>query len=561
MPGGSAPALPAPNRARYGIDDALLPVQAGQIEVRPFNRGEHDGKWWTRHSFSEGRAKAFASALRGARDSCRLGSWTGVPGGGGQRRPAGVRRSGRSAGRHDVWRFGVRVRADEEQGTALEAPGRRWRRAAADDGGLLPGASLPGTKEVRMTDCRARWLSVGGLLMVCVLAWGTYPAEAAWTKPRRIGPSGGNLVQPEIAASGASIHVVYRPGGGGAVHVSSSDCGDTWSEVKNIPRTMRGSGHQVAVVGTVVHLVWTQFEAIRGVGGTLQVLYRRSEDSGRTWMARQRLSSTAWHNGLPSLAVHGNDLWVAWPRGEIVQNRFRATGVVVARSHNRGRRWRRRAVVGHAPGARHPRIAVDPDLPSATSRLHLVWEQEVPEEDPEFFKELLHRESRDGGRSWSAPERVNDRLGLEASALIAVGGAAHVARQILPGFPRSRADVFYYRKPGDGAWSRQWRLSTQDFASGARLAGASGRLWAVWTNFLGPAGGGISVRRSRSNGARWARPHVLQPVEGSFPAIAMPVAPVGSCAGTAHLIYQGFAEVDGEQVFGLVYQRNPRKLP
>ena len=406
-----------------------------------------------------------------------------------------------------------------------------------------------------------RRLSVGGLLVGCFMATALSPAEAAWTKPRRIGSDGSNLAQPEIAAYGASIHVVYRPGGGGAVHVSSSDCGETWSKTEVLPRAGAGSGDSVAVVGSSVHVVWSHFERIKGVGGTLQILFRRSEDSGRTWMARQRLSSTAWHNGLPSLALRGNDLWVAWPRGEIVQNRFRATGVVVARSHNGGRRWRRRAVVGHAPGAFHPRIAVDPDLPSATSRLHLVWEQEVPEEDPEFFKELLHRESRDGGRSWSAPERVNDRLGLEASALIAVGGAAHVARQILPGFPRSRADVFYYRKPGDGAWSSQRRLNTQDFASGARLAGASGRLWAVWTNFLGAAGGGISVRRSRSNGVRWARPHVLQPVEGSFPAIAMPVDPVGSCAGTAHLIYQGFAEVDGEQVFGLVYQRNPRKLP
>ena len=171
----------------------------------------------------------------------------------------------------------------------------------------------------------------------------------------------------------------------------------------------------------------------------------------------------------------------------------------------------------------------------------------------------MHQETRDSGKSWSEPVRLNDTLGLQAGDLVAMKGAVHVVWQVLPGFPRTRSDVFYRRKVRNKPWDREPALNVTGFASRGRLAGADGTLWAAWVNSQISTAGGISVRRSRNGGKRWGRQHLLA-TSGGLPAIAVPADPVGECAGTAHVVYHGRAIENGVARFGLVYQRHPRKL-
>ena len=396
-----------------------------------------------------------------------------------------------------------------------------------------------------------------GRLAACLFALplcAAGPLDAAWSRPLRIGSSGGNLEQPEIVVKGRAVHVAYRPGGGGVVYRRSEDCGETWSEPVVLPRSL-GAGLSVAVSESAVHIVWIDFVTIRGFGSSFQVFYVQSRDGGRTWSRERRISNPSQRNGFPSMVALEEDLWIVWPRDE--GGGF--TSLVVARSSDEGRRWRRRLVSRDALGAFFPLLALDRSSPPEKRRLHLVWEREIPDADPRFFHQLMHQETRDGGKSWSEPVRLNDTLGLEAGGLVAMKGAVHVVWQVLPGFPRTRSDVFYRRKVRNKPWDREPALNATGFAARGRLAGSDGTLWAAWVNSQISTAGGISVRRSRNGGKRWGRQQLLS-TTGGLPAIAVPTDPVGECAGTAHVVYHGRAIENGVARSSLVYQRHPRKL-
>ena len=397
-------------------------------------------------------------------------------------------------------------------------------------------------------------LRSSALCLLALLLCAAGPLEAAWSRPFRIGSNGGNLAAPEIVVEGQTVHVAYRPGGFGVLYRRSEDCGETWFEPVGVPRTL-GLGLALAASESAVHIVWAHHAPVRGFGSSFQVFYAQSRDGGRTWSREQRISNAAWDNGFPSMVALGDDLWVAWPRDETVE----ITSVVVARSSNGGRRWRRQLVSRDVPWGFTPRLAVDRSSPPEKRRLHLVWQREAPGADPQYFRELMHQETRDGGKSWSEPVRLNDTLGLRAGDLVAMKGAVHVVWQVLPGFPRTRSDVFYRRKVRNKPWDREPALNVTGFASRGRLAGSDGTLWAAWVNSQISTAGGISVRRSRNGGKRWNRQQLLS-TTGGLPAIAVPTDPVGECAGTAHVVYHGRAIENGVARPGLVYQRHPRKL-
>ena len=380
------------------------------------------------------------------------------------------------------------------------------------------------------------------------------PLGAAWSKPLRIGSSDGNRGQPEIVVEGQTVHVAYRPGAGGVLYRRSEDCGETWLETVGVPGTL-GLGLALAASESTVHVVWIHFVPVRGFGSSFQVFYAQSRDGGRTWSREQRISNAAWDNGFPSMVALGDDLSVAWPRDETID----VASVVVARSSNAGRRWRRQLVSRDVPWGYLPSVAIDRSSPPEKRRLHLVWQRETPDADRRYFRELMHQETRDGGKSWSEPVRLNDTLGLQAGDLVAMKGAVHVVWQVLPGFPRTRSDVFYRRKVRNKPWDREPALNVTGFASNGRLAGSDGTLWVAWVNSQISTAGGISVRRSRNGGKSWKRQRLLSTI-GGLPAIAVPTDPVGECAGTAHLVYYGRAIENGVTRSGLVYQRYPRKL-
>ena len=411
---------------------------------------------------------------------------------------------------------------------------------------------------VALTGFQGSGAGSSALCLLALLLCAAGPLEAAWSTPRRIGSNDGDFTQPEIAVEGRTVHVAYRPGGFGVSYLRSEDCGDTWFEPISVPSTF-GSGLSMAISEAVVHIVWGEFASLLGFADSRQIFHVQSWDGGQTWSRKQRISNATQWNGTPSLVALGYDLWVAWSRGEIVSSRFRPTSIVVARSSSGGQRWRRRLVSRDAPGAFSPRIALDRSSAPEKRRLHLVWEREVAGADPRLFRELMHQETRDAGKSWSEPVRLNETIGLGASALVAMRGAVHVVWQVLPGFPRTRSDVFYRRKVRNKPWGHEPALNATGFAARGKLAGSDRTLWAAWVNSQISTAGGISVRRSRNGGKRWNRQQLLS-TTGGLPAIAVPTDPVGECAGTAHVVYHGRAIENGVTRYGLVYQRHPKKL-
>ena len=165
-----------------------------------------------------------------------------------------------------------------------------------------------------MTDCRARWLSVGGLLMVCVLAWGAYPAEAAWSRPQRFHTTNHASRGAALGASGDTVHAVYygeaslEPLVTAIYYRRSLDCGLTWGRERAVAFDALYGSVSLAVVGDVRHAPGLggkptnrpceQYE-IAGSARSRGSSTPRAEDRGATWSpvapggGEPRLLSTA----------------------------------------------------------------------------------------------------------------------------------------------------------------------------------------------------------------------------------------------------------------------------
>ncbi len=119
---------------------------------------------------------------------------------------------------------------------------------------------------------------------------------------------------PSLAVSGATVHVVWhndRTGNYELYYRRSMDGGDTWSAEECLSYDMIWSWvPSIAVLGSTVHLAWSD----RRDGNFFTLYYKRSTDDGYSWSEARRLSgnSTPGHAQSPRVNVSDARLYVTW---------------------------------------------------------------------------------------------------------------------------------------------------------------------------------------------------------------------------------------------------------
>jgi hypothetical protein len=116
---------------------------------------------------------------------------------------------------------------------------------------------------------------------------------------------------PSVAVSGTLVHVVwdeYRDGNFEIYYKRSTDAGVIWgADTRLTNNTSYSEGPSVAVLGSVVHIVWYDYR-----DGNNEIYYKHSTDDGVSWGADTRLTNDPANSYSPSIAVSGSVVHVAW---------------------------------------------------------------------------------------------------------------------------------------------------------------------------------------------------------------------------------------------------------
>ncbi len=228
-----------------------------------------------------------------------------------------------------------------------------------------------------------------------------------------------------------------------------------------------------------------------------EMLISRSTDDGQTWSQPIEIDR---HPGLPRddngaaegfAGAVGPDgrLYAVWSQGD---------NIMLASSRDGGKTFSRaRAVIHTAPimfaidtlerANGFPQIAVDPK----SRRLYVTW-TDYRNGDLDVFCSI----SRDGGKKWSAPVRVNNDPVHDGAdqffqwlAVDPIDGAANVIFYDRRGDPKNRKQTVTLARSTDGGASFQnYAWTNEPFEAGgvffgdySGIAALGGRVYGVWT--------------------------------------------------------------------------------
>jgi carboxyl-terminal processing protease len=259
-----------------------------------------------------------------------------------------------------------------------------------------------------------------------------------WGPDIRLTFSTGDSWSPGIAVSGQVLHVSWEDARNGPREIyykRSLDGGLTWeSDVRMTYANINAFLVSVAANGTYVHLTWQDER-----DGNDEVYYKRSVDGGATWDSDVRLSNDPEYSGLPSVAVSGSVVHIAWE-----ENRNGNGEIYYIRSVDNGTNW--------GPETRLTTTILeswDPAIAVSGLTVHCTYMEDVMGGDYEIF----YIRSVNSGLTWETPVRLSYNTASSIYPNIAsLGQDVHVVwRDQRDGQPE-----IYYNKSANGGTT--WAL-------------------------------------------------------------------------------------------------------
>ncbi|MEM7200203.1 MAG: sialidase family protein [Planctomycetota bacterium] len=259
---------------------------------------------------------------------------------------------------------------------------------------------------------------------------GSTDGGATWSAQRRIDhntlPSGGSHT-PQVAVVGSVVHVVWedtRLGGADLFYSASRDGGATWPPVDTRVTVRAKPGfsfpqlqHRIAAAGDAVYAVWKD-----DVDGAGDIFFSRSLDAGLTWSAMPvRLDTGTAPGGSasrqPRIAAVEDAIYVVWE-----DDRTGASRIWFNRSLDQGGTWLPHPVrIDRAVEGR----AVAPKLAAEGASVYVVWQDDRAGGSDVYFNRswnrgLLWRDSDVRLNTGSAPGATPVTVPVVAAAAGAV---------------------------------------------------------------------------------------------------------------------------------------------
>jgi hypothetical protein len=210
---------------------------------------------------------------------------------------------------------------------------------------------------------------------------------STWSSPKRLTWMAGDSENPVIVIdSSDTIHVFWQdvsPGNAELFYKKSTDSGSSWT----VKRITWSSGHSIRPAAAVdssdnILLVW-----VDRTPGNYETYFKKSTDSGTTWLATNRLTWTSAEDDSPAVTTDSsNNIHIVWQddtEGEYELHYKRST--------DSGSTWTKQRLTWTSSAKGSPFITVDmPDY------IHIVWGDNM---SGNF--EIYHKKSTDTGNTWT----------------------------------------------------------------------------------------------------------------------------------------------------------------
>jgi hypothetical protein len=285
--------------------------------------------------------------------------------------------------------------------------------------------------------------------------------------------------------------------------------GDTWSTSKRLTWSTRDSWYPaIAVDGPNIYVVWENYTI-----GAPEIYFKKSNDGGDTWTTSKRLTNNAGGSILPTIAVNGSSIYVAW-----ADNTPDNYEIYFKKSDDGGDTWTiSKRLTWNAGNSFVPKIAVD------GLNIYLVWEDYTP-----VNLEIYFKQSFDGGATWTSNKRLTNTPGASFRPAMAVDGlniylvwADDWADDIMPGDYE-----IYFKKSDNGGdtWTTSKRLTNNAGRSFLPTIAVNGStIYVVWEDDTPPGNDEIYFKKSDNGGDTWTtNKRLTWNVDRSeYPAIAV----------------------------------------
>ena len=216
----------------------------------------------------------------------------------------------------------------------------------------------------------------------------------SWSSTQRLTWNAGDSQNPKIAFDNSgNIHLVWHDSTSGDAefyYMKSTDGGNSWSGSQRLTENSGESLFPVIVISStdMIHVFWQD-----DTPGNHEIFYKKSTDGGSIWSAQKRLTWNAGDASYPSAVIESsNTIHLVWG-----DNTPGNDEVYYKKSTNGGSTWIGTQRLTWNSGDSIPTgIGLD-----SSDSLHLLWYDATPGND-----EIYHKESTDGGGTWSSASRL-----------------------------------------------------------------------------------------------------------------------------------------------------------
>ncbi len=329
----------------------------------------------------------------------------------------------------------------------------------------------------------------------------------------RTGLYGALTPWPAIAASGASVYVVWADGRHDfsasadprdIFFNGSNDAGNSWRAANvrlntDVPGSAARANPVLAADGAAVYVAWGDDRH-----GARSIYFNRSLDGGATWLAKDvRLDAAAGSSGSSGvqLAAAGNTVFVTWS-----DRRNGQPDVFFNRSTDGGTTWLAQDVRldTDAPGASGSGA---PSLAVSGASVYVIWRDQRSGGDDVYFNA-----SHDGGLQWRASDARISALPAGANVqtgprIAAVGQSVYA---VWTDYRSGLSDVYLNRSLDGGVtWlATESRLDTDPLGSAGsiepQIAASGASVYVTWEDWRrGVTSADVRFNRSLDAGSTW----------------------------------------------------------
>jgi len=255
----------------------------------------------------------------------------------------------------------------------------------------------------------------------------------------------------------------------------------------------------IVVDGNNIHIVWGEDR------NNASIIYKRSEDGGRTWTNDISLDSISVAG--PTIAVSGDNIFVAWTKdcGTTEAN----FDIYSTRSNDGGKTWEKeKKLIDGSEWAAVPIVKYSGNI------LHLIWEGDGY---------LRYMKSADNGATWTEPKTIsNTKIGYLDMGVNE--NNVHVV------WTEMNSNYLYYRKSVDNGdtWDNIKGLGCTSF--GPHIAVDENIIHIIYFYTVEMVGK-IYYLRSIDNGETWNESEKFGDILGAVPRIT-------TSNGTVNIVYE-----------------------